>query len=166
MKRKVAIGVASLMMTGMVFLPVHADDTSADMDVSYSEPSTYTLSIPKSVILASDQAVSKQITATQMNVEPSRAVKVTVTGGLQPGGIIQLDRVGDSSTKVQSILSLNSTPVDSNTIVAQFEGEDLTPTIGGTLSFSKITPTTGSNIKAGSYDGTVTFTMILENKSI
>lgn len=161
--KKLVMGCMSLAMAGMMMVPVCAEDSNNSVDVSYREPNTYNVKIPASPIsMIKGQTTNAAITATDVNLEPGKVIEVKIKDGAT-NGIMTLVRTNDTHTTVQTTISLTDegNAIADNDVVAQFEGNSNDAKNGtGTLYFSAVTGSTGNeNIKAGTYTGTLTFSI-------
>lgn len=158
MKRtKMIAGMMSVMLLGTMALPVHAED----MTVKYREPNAYTISIPSSVDL-SNGATSNKIEAKNVNLEPNKEIKITITSGVNTTGVIELSRENDTNTKAVTTISKTQGGIGIalNGEVATFktDGEQQ-------LYYSEIEASDGGQVKAGNYSGTLTFTVSAPEKN-
>lgn len=158
--KKLIMGCMSLAMVGMMMVPICAEEIS----VSYKEPNSYTVSIPKSIQLSKNGNTSNEvkIMASDVNIEPNGEIKVAIISGIE-NGILNLDRKDDTSTKVQTTVTVNgiTAPITTNTVVATFSGDHGENVAGGTLTFSEVTNVENdATIKAGTYSGTVQFSIV------
>lgn len=173
MKKKLIAGMMVAMMTVGMVMPVSAADpqpaASGETKVSYTEGNNWNVTIPAKVDLYTDKGTSSQITASMVNIEPGRTLQISVSSGIS-GGKVTLNRengdVGDTITSTVS-LAESGTGIADDAVVAEFSGSQfegtITPTSGGTLYFSKLE---GTNIKAGSYTGTINFVMNVADSSV
>lgn len=162
MKKTVKTSVVGMMMAAALAAPVHAADVAnptGTMDVTYTEPNNYVISIPSSVILEKGNEVSAPITATIINIEPSYEVQVSINNGIDNGSVT-LTREGGSETTTSKVsLTTGGDAIADKAIIATFEGQDTTVTSGGTLYFSAL-PT---DLAAGKWTGTITFSVSVED---
>lgn len=159
-RRLAGLAMAAGMM-GSMAVPVMAAEVTPSsnigtMTVGYTEPSTYTLSIPESVTLKEDAVVSESVGLSNVNVGTKQEVQIKVTEGVTEGNV-KLTDVKDSSNIKTSKVSLDSDGkgIAVGDVVATFDGASATNPIaktGGTLYFSKL-----GDIPAGTYTGTITF---------
>lgn len=163
--KKLVIGFMSFAMAGMMMVPISAEDSNTSLNVSYQEPNTYTVSIPKSIQLNKDGSTSSpnevKITVSNVNIEPNGKVEVSVNNGIDHG-ILKLDRKDDTETKVETTVTVNGItgPITSNTVIATFSGDHGENVVGGTLNFSEIKNAgNDATIKAGTYSGKVVFSI-------
>lgn len=169
--KKIAVTLAAGILCCMSTLPVMADSATIteletqDTKLTYSVDEDYMVTIPESVSL--DQTVS--ITSKHANTEPGKAVKVRISSGLEDGKVsLTRDNDTDNYMIKASVSSEDTTTVDSDTVVASFsevfveEGE--APFVGGTLTFGAPQSADGSEIKAGTYTGSMTFSISYENQ--
>lgn len=157
MKKTVKTSVVGMMMAAALVAPVHANNTTAGtMDVTYTEPNKYIVSIPSSVDLTNVK--STVITSKDINIEPEKQVEVKISNGINADGKVTLTREkGEPSDVTESTVSLteNGQAIAADAVVATFEGQNTTVTSGGTLYFSAL-PT---DLAAGTWTGTITFSV-------
>lgn len=163
--KKLVIGFMSFAMAGMMMVPISAEDSNTSLNVSYQEPNTYTVSIPKSIQLNKDGSTSSsnevKITTSDVNIEPNGKIKVSINSGID-NGVLKLDRNNDTSTKVQTMVTVNgiTDSITTNTVVATFSGDHGENVVGGTLTFSEVKNVgNDATIKAGTYSGKVVFSI-------
>lgn len=131
-----------------------SDPKTANTNVTYTVDSVYTVVIPETVSLGNDIV----ITSAAMNIDVDEKVNVTITDGIT-NSVVTLARTGDINTKLTSNVQLNGSDITNTTVVAQFLGNSTTAVTGtGTLSVGGPNET---NIKAGSYTGTLIFSVEL-----
>lgn len=151
MKKKWIVALMAAVMTMGMAIPVSAEEVT----VTYREPNAYTLSIPASVTLT-DQGGSAQVGEKDVNIEPNTKIDFKISAGVDDNGVIELTRENDTNTKAVTTVSVTSggTGIAQNTIFAFF-------TADGTqdLFFTAPAAQNGEQIKAGSYAGTITFTV-------
>ena len=135
--------------------PVHAAE---EMEVTYTEPSEYEISIPSSVTLASEADTNTAITASKMNISPRSRVLVKVTSGINAGKVT-LTRTDASDTTSSTVsLTPGGSGIDVNDTVAEFRNQTITPSYGGSLYFTGLE----SNLKAGTWAGELVFTISVQ----
>lgn len=149
-KNKVLMGAMGLLLFGMAATQVQAEE----MTVTYTEPNEYAIRIPKTIDLSNGQA-DEQITVEHINIAPDKHIALTISNGVDTQGTMYLQRVGDTNTKVKTTVSNTkfATGIPLNDVFAQFtNASDQT-----TISLSKIATEDGSEVKAGDYQGILTF---------
>lgn len=151
MKKKLIAGMMVAMMTVGMVMPVSAEEVT----VTYREPNAYTLSIPASVTLT-DQGGSAQVGVKDVNIEPNTKIDFKISAGVDDNGVIELTRENDTNTKAVTTVSVTSggTGIAQNTIFASFTADGMQD-----LFFTAPAAQNGGQIKAGSYAGTITFTV-------
>lgn len=160
-KKKLAAGMVSVMLAGVMVMPVLAEEPTESVEVTYSQASTYTLSIPDKITLSpGEESVPVRIGASAVNMAPGRGLCIRIAGGLTEEGKIELKRTLDESgAKIVSDVTYSDTghPVHINDSLILYTGTDETPYIE--LNFSKVQDGTdpAAEIKAGEYTGTVVF---------
>lgn len=157
MKRRWIAGMMSAMLLVGMALPVSAADTK-EMTVTYTEGEAYMLTIPadsKTLNLSTSDHVTGTVGVTNVNLAPGNKIQLSVTGGVDSSGVVALTRSGGSET-LQSKLTLNDAggaAVTLNAVFAEFTQDG-----NAKLNFSPLTTASGgTDIKAGEYSGTLTF---------
>lgn len=151
MKKKVIASALGMMLLSATVLPVHAED----MSVSYSQTTTYTLSIPKSIDLSKDNSVTAQsIGVSAVNTAPTEKVQVKIKDGITDGKVT-LSRENDLATTVVSSVTQDGNIVNNGSVIAEFQDTVISP--AKTIDFSAIEDSKGGVVKAGTYNGTITF---------
>lgn len=153
-----------IMMAGMMMLPIQAEQTSGEMNLKYTEGNHWKVTIPSEVSLSTTTATEQKITAKEINVEPTKKLEVSVSGGVSEGKATLTRKDGTlGNDDVISTVSLSSegTGIADKEVVAEFSGTKKDTTIladkNGTLYFSKLTAKDGGTVKAGEYTGKITF---------
>lgn len=129
---------------------------SGEMELTYSVASDYEIIIPERVSLSDTLAVR----ATLANTEPGHAVNIRIAQGLDADGNVTLKRQHDEAYTIKAKLNRegagNAEVIDAQTVIASFADVN-SLTTGATLSFGEpISPDNGE-IKAGTYQGSITF---------
>lgn len=159
MKRRWIAGMmsAALLMAGMA-LPVYATTTNPQSDninVSYTVPERYTLSIPAStngVTLSASDNVTTTVGVIDVSLLSGSEIQVSVTAGVDAAGTVELKQNGGTETIV-SDLTVDSSPVKINEVFATF-----TANSSKTLTFSPVQAKSPSTeMVAGDYSTTLTF---------
>lgn len=155
MKKKLAAGILSMALAVGIVLPVSAADTK-DLTVTYTQGESYVLSIPASaqgLNLSTTQDVTTDVGVTGVNLAPGSKIQVSVTAGVDGSGVVKLTQTGGTAI-LQSSLTLQETgaPVTLNQTFVEFTTDG-----SKTLNFSALKTQDNSQIKAGSYSGTITF---------
>ena len=151
MKKKVIASALGMMLLSATVLPVYAQD----MSVSYSQATTYTLSIPQSIDLSKDSSItSQEIGVSAVNTAPTEKVQVKIKDGITDGKVT-LIRKDDSATTVVSSVTQDRKTVNNGSVIAEFQDTDISPV--KTIDFSAIEDSKGEEVKAGTYNGTITF---------
>lgn len=171
MKKKLITFVLAATLFCAVSVPAFGKEIDKpgdqDTELTYSVDTDYVVVIPESVTLNE----SIVITSGRANTEPGMAVKVRITEGLTKGSVT-LDRDNDNSGyAITARLKLDDIDdddiINSDTVVASFSdimtsSDETTQITGGTLSFSDPVSPDKKPIKAGSYTGSLTFTVSYE----
>ena len=160
--KRVLAGMMSAAM--LAAMPVYADNTGNNdhIIVTYSQNTTYMLSIPASITLSStDTAQATDIGVSAVNTTPTEKVQVTITSGIT-NYQVELERDGDSETTVVSEVTDGlGNPVSIGSVIAEFKDMSTVPITAGTgvLNFSKVKDGADETaaVKAGSYSGTIVF---------
>ena len=152
--RKMVTGITAAGVMALSVMPVcAANENTGEMEVGYTEASTYTLSIPQSVTLSEEKEVSQNIGISAVNVGTKEKVQIKVSQGISDKKVSLTD-VKDSANIAKSTVSLTSggEGISVDTAVAEFKGTSTVPTMGGVLYFSPL-----NDVPAGTYSGTITF---------
>ena len=151
MKNKMIAGMLTAVLMAGVVMPVNAEEVT----VTYREPNAYTLSIPASVTLTKDGG-SSNVGVIDVNIEPDKKIEFKITAGVDDSGVIELSRENDTSTKALTTVSTTSggTGIAKDSVFTSFTEDDMQD-----LYFTAPVAKYGSEIKAGSYTGTITFTV-------
>lgn len=158
-KNRVIAGAMGVMMLGAMVLPVHAADNT--MSVTYRQPNAYTVTIPQSVNL-SNGATSNKIEVKDVNLEPNAEIKIKISQGVDNNGVIELSREQDTNTKAVTTISKEQSGTG-----IKLNEDFVTFTANGSQSlyYSKIAAKDGGQVKAGNYNGTLTFTVTAPEKN-
>lgn len=151
MKRKVIAALLAAVMTmGMVMLA-----SAEQLTVTYREPNAYTLSIPASVTLT-DQGGSVKVGVKDVNIEPNTQIDFKITAGADENGVIELSRESDTSTKAVTTVSTTKggAGIAKDAVFAAFTADGMKD-----LYFTAPAAKDGGQLRAGSYAGTITFTV-------
>lgn len=160
MKKRIITGAVTMMMAGVMMIPVQADDIAQDSpnksgttDVTYTEPNKYTISIPKTVALdsSSSKTVETKIEATNVNLAPDNNITIKMTEGVDGNGNVTLKRTGDENTKINAKMTSDKdgdNVYTSNTVFEFISN-------GEKIMYFQSPEETG--ILAGTYKGTITF---------
>lgn len=151
MKNKMIAGMLTAVLIAGMGMPVNAEEVA----VTYREPNAYKLSIPASVTLT-DQGGSTQVGVEGVNIEPNKKIDFKISAGVDGNGEIELSRENDTSTKALTTVSTTSggTGIAKDSVFTSFTEDDMQD-----LYFTAPVAKYGSEIKAGSYTGTITFTV-------
>ena len=129
---------------------------SQDTSLTYSVKSDYIVVIPESTTLDGEIVIS----SSKANTEPGMAVKVRISN-LNADGAAELSRTDDTDYKITAAAKQNNGGITNDTVVAQFA--DVTAaTAADAISFENPVSPDGGEIKAGSYTGSLTFTVSYE----
>lgn len=156
MKRKVIAALLAAVMTmGMVMLA-----SAEQLTVTYREPNAYTLSIPASVTLT-DQGGSVKVGVKDVNIEPNTQIDFKITAGADENGVIELSRESDTSTKAVTTVSTTKggAGIAKDAVFAAFTADGMKD-----LYFTAPAAKDGGQLRAGSYAGTITFTVEASEK--
>lgn len=163
MKKVISAIIAGVMCLSTATTALAADtvltpDTTqpAETTVNYSVAADYEVVIPESVEIGGELIIS----SAKANTEPNMAVKVAVNGLVNNKA--ELARVGDTATKIYADIKQNGSDIAENAVIAEFA--DVTAeTKADAIIVSNPQTADGSEIKAGRYMGTLTFTVSYEN---
>lgn len=124
--------------------------------LTYSVATDYIVTIPESTTLGGQIVIS----SSKANTEPDKAVKVRISN-LTDQGAAQLSRTADTDYKITATAKQKNQTINNNTVVAQFA--DVTvKTDAEAITFENPVAVSGGEIKAGSYTGSLTFTVSYE----
>lgn len=135
-----------------------ADPKTANTTVNYTVAEVYTVVIPESITLGEEITIK----CTTANTAPGKAVKVAISG-LDSDKVL-LSRKNDANYKIKAEVIQNNNAVSNNDVVASFQ--DVTAGTGKSadpITFENLKSPDANPIKAGSYSGTVTFTVSYQN---
>lgn len=155
-KKQLFTGVMSVMMLGILAMPVHAEE----MTVTYREPNTYTISIPSSVDFK--DGYKTQVGVNDVNLEPNKKITFKITDGIDNNGVMELARENDPNTKAVTTVS---TTLDGTGIANSSEFATFTENKKQDLYFSTVQAKNSGAVKAGTYKGTLTFTIEAPEKN-
>lgn len=151
MKNKMIAGMLTAVLMAGVVMPVNAEEVT----VTYREPNAYTLSIPASVTLTKEGG-STEVGVKDVNIEPNTKIDFKITTGVNDSGVIELSRENDTNTKALTTVSTTEAGagIAKDTVFVSFVEDGMQD-----LYFSAPVAKNGVEIKAGSYKGTITFTV-------
>lgn len=169
MKKQCMTAAVAAMLLGAVTLSstALAADGDTDLQVTYSQPSSYALTIPKKVDLNVDGG-SVTVTAGDVNVAPGHTFRVAIDNNAKNsfsadanGAVVSLDLQGakDAAVFVTSAVTMNGGALTSNDLtVISVPGGDGVTARSQQINFGALQPTApDAVIRAGSYSGTMTF---------
>ena len=134
-----------------------SDPKSASTELTYSVAADYIVVIPETVALDSDLTIK----STKANTEPGKAVKVSISG-LNADGKAELTRANDTEYKITADVKQGEKALKNSDVVATFA--DVTAETAATaITVSNAASPDTNPIKAGSYSGTLTFTVSYED---
>lgn len=152
--KKLATGIVSAGLLTMMILLIQANDTA----VSYSQSSSYVLSIPDTIELNSASSKSLAIGVQNVNTTPEQKVQVKASG--LTNGKVTLTRASKGDTiQVTVSKSENGSGISDTDVLAEFQDQSTTAVSGGTIWFAAV-----GNVPAGTYSGTITFTGSYANR--
>ena len=142
--KKSNIILAALMVLSCSFMSVEAEeiteDGTANLTITRTIPSTYSVNIPKVIELGTADNKNFKVSVTG-NIAPDKLLKVSATSK------VPMSRQGDSTYSNNATLSFGEISMNHNTLE---KGMDA----GGSISFSET--------KAGIYSGVAIFNISLE----
>lgn len=168
MKKQCMTAAVAAMLLGAVTLSstALAADGDTDLQVTYSQPSSYALTIPKKVDLNVDGG-SVTVTAGDVNVAPGHTFSVAIDNNAKNsfsadanGAAVSLDLQGaDAAVFVTSAVTMNGGALTSNDLtVISVPGGDGVTARSQQINFGALQPTApDAVIRAGSYSGTMRF---------
>lgn len=158
MKKRIGILLAALLVCTLS-MPVFAeeDDTTNTTTLQYSVDESYVVTIPETVSLNQSLVISSELA----NTEPNMAVKVRISN-LTADGKAELARTDDTTYTITAAAKQNGASISNDSVVAVFA--DVTEkTEAAAITFDAPSAASGA-IKAGSYSGTLTFTISYEEE--
>lgn len=161
--KRTIVGLAlTLAVTAATAVPMWADNpNNYQTNVTYTVEDSYTLSIPETVTLSKNGTMSMPISVTAVNIAAGKELQVKVDSGITNGSLI-LDDGSGNTVSLQVSLFKGGDRISNETVVAKFQGQNLTPMNGtGTLYFSET-----DNVNAGSYTGVIAFTAVVATTNI
>lgn len=181
LSKKILAGVMSLSMFGFIPFSAGALDSQIDtnsagysntllqgqeMQVIYTKNGDYTLKIPSHVTFNNAGKASATITAEKMNLKNGNILELSIASGITgQDGSMKLTGGANESSSVTTVVTEDSEAakaVKNGTVIARFGGKGLSPMEGGSLYFSAVKEwanNDGLNIEAGTYKGTLTFSV-------
>ena len=157
MKKKIAAVIMTAALTAGMALPAGAET----MSVTYRQPNEYTVTIPSSVALAKGGGSTK-IEVKDVNIEPNTKIDFKISAGVGEKGAVELSRTDDADTKAVTTVSKTKggEGIQAGAVFASF-------TANGSqeLFFTEAVAKDGSELKAGTYKGTLTFTVEAPQKN-
>ena len=160
MKKTVAIVLAAALCC-TASIPAFASEVSTDggqasTRLTYAVGESYVVTIPETVALGQDLVISSD----KANTEPGQSVKVRITG-LTEDGAAELVRTDDEEYRIAAQARQNGAVISNSTVVASF-ANITDKTDADHITFDAPEAVSGGEIKAGSYTGTLTFTVSYE----
>ena len=160
--KKLGALLLSAALCCMTAVPALAADVTTDggsqsTTITYSVNADYIVAIPETVALDSDLTIK----STKANTEPGKAVKVSISG-LNADGKAELARTNDTDYKITADVKQGENALKNNDTVAAF-ADVTTETAATAITVSNAAAPDANPIKAGSYSGTLTFTISYEN---
>lgn len=160
--RKFASFLLAAVLCCTAAVPAFAADITTegekDTTLTYSVKTDYMVTIPEQVSL--DEEIV--IFSSKANTEPGMEVKVRISD-LTADGAAELTRTNDESYQITAAAKQNNTGITNNTVVARFA--DVTAERKATadpITFDDPVAVNGGEIKAGSYKGSLTFSVSYE----
>lgn len=158
-------GALSVFLLGTFIMPVHAEDNTKTAEVEYTQPNSWTVSIPETTLSQTNETV-QTVTATAMNIRPDKKLQVTIIVKdsqeneiIDSQGRITLTRSDGkaTTTSVVSTTENSANPIKEDTVIAEFEDQStaFANKTTGELYFSAV-PT---DTKAGDYKGSIVYVM-------
>lgn len=166
MKKAMAGVMAVGMLSAGMVTAYAAEPQTGFMAVQYTKlhDSSFTLSIPSTVVLNETKEVQVTVGVTAIAVTDSEKVQIRVTKGIE-NGTVTLKGKEDESQTISSKVSLTAgntgNGIAADGVVAEFADGTTTATTGGTLYFAPV----GENAKVGTYEGTITFSASIVAKN-
>lgn len=158
--KKVITGVLTAALCAGMTVPAFAADVttegSQNTALTYSVETDYIVTIPEQVSLDKEIVIS----SSKANTEPGMAVKVCISD-LTAAGAAELTRTNDESYKITAAAKQKNNGITNNTVVAQF-ADVTTEKKADAITFDDPVAVNGGEIKAGSYTGSLTFSVSYE----
>lgn len=148
-KNKLIAGAMSLAMLCTMTVPAYAQDSqSGNVNVYYTEPSTFTLSIPENVDISTpDQSIN--VGVKEVNIRQGESIAVG-TQSVNDTGEFTL-QTGERTVKT-TLKKQNGQPITPKDTIEEFKDNGTTK-----LTFGEVKDINGGEPKAGRYRGTLTF---------
>lgn len=151
--KKIAFGISCMTILLTAVSPICATDST----VTYTEDSSWVVTIPNKIEIKKDETTMQEIVATDINIKPQYRLRVRVSAGLTNGNVTLQRGDGTSIDVFVSTDAAGTSEVYPSTNIAQFEGQSTTPLgTGGKIYFAPVSKQ-NPNAAAGSYEGTMTF---------
>lgn len=158
-KKILLIGLTVVMVAGLNITALAADENAAESKITYERPETWRIEIPSTLAGVTDQGKDIEITATEVNLKKDRRLNIKAVAANVT--LTNTDFSEKNSVTVDLMLQTSGgekTKISANETVASFETGTTANTVG-TLSLNSFNI---SDLHAGTYSGTINFTIAAE----
>lgn len=155
----ITLSAVTLMSPVTTTILATSGDGDSSTDITYTVDSSYTWTIHSAISLNSSTTTGN-VSVTQANVAADKEIVIKVKGSGTDGAFTMKDKDGNGSNEISYNVQNGNEAVQVNGTVLTFDTND-TATKTTTLSFAL----GSSNIKAGNYKGTLTYTATLNTKN-
>lgn len=155
----VALSAVTMMSPLTTNILATAGDGTNSTDITYTVDSSYTWTIHSAISLNS-ATTTGDVSVTQANVAADKEIVIKVKGSGTDGAFTMKDKDGTGSNEITYNVQNGNQAVQVNGTVLTFGTND-TATKTTRLTFALAS----SNVKAGNYKGTVTYTATLNTKN-
>lgn len=155
----IALSAVTLMSPVTTTILATSGDGNNSTDITYTVDSSYTWTIHSAISLNSSTTTG-DVSVTQANVAADKEIVIKVKGSGTDGAFAMKDKNGAGSNEISYNVKNGNEAVQVNGTVLTFGTNDTAPKTT-TLTFAL----DSSNIKAGNYKGTLTYTATLNTKN-
>ena len=155
----VALSAVTMMSPLTTNILAASGDGTNSTDITYTVDSSYTWTIHSAISLNS-ATTTGDVSVTQANVAADKEIVIKVKGSGTDGAFTMKDKNGAGSNEISYNVQNGNQAVQVNDTVLTFGTTD-TATKTTTLTFALAS----TNVKAGNYKGTVTYTATLNTKN-
>lgn len=155
----ITLSAVTLMSPVTTTILAASGDGDSSTDITYTVDSSYTWTIHSAINLNSSTTTGN-VSVTQANVAADKEIVIKVKGSGTDDAFTMKDKNGLGSNEISYNVQKDNQAVRVNDTVLTFDTND-TATKTTTLTFAL----GSSNIKAGNYKGTLTYTATLNTKN-
>lgn len=155
----IALSAVTLMSPVTTTILATSGDGNNSTEITYTVDSSYTWTIHSAINLNSSTTTGN-VSVTQANVATDKEIVIKVKGSGTDGAFRMKDKDGNGSNEISYNVQNGNETVQVNGTVLTFDTND-TATKTTALTFAL----GSSNIKAGNYKGTLTYTATLNTKN-